>query len=164
MWSHKNTYAIGGLENIGYADNSDNLIVLSSQGRGIFNCVTGEKINRDSIDWWSQFDELTSTINGFGLLENAIIKTSGLYGKYLLPKETTDGWSLVKRENEFDDHPFEKNLVTKIFLASPTKEQIIFISKDGPCELRSFGFSPTGHSLIVALSCELTIWSRNDID
>ncbi|WP_343689955.1 hypothetical protein [Chitinophaga sp.] len=161
MWSHKNTYAIGGLENVGYADNSDNLIVLSSQGRGVFSCVTGEKIDRDSLDWWSQFDESTSAIRGFGLLAGAIIKTSGLYGKYFLPTETNDGWTLIKRENEVDDPPFEKYRVTKIFLTSPNNEKIIFISKDGPCELRSFGFSPTGNSFVVALSCELAIWSRD---
>jgi hypothetical protein len=39
MWYHKNTYTIGGLENIGYADNPDDLIVLSSQERRTLNCV-----------------------------------------------------------------------------------------------------------------------------
>lgn len=161
MWTHKNTYAIGGLENVGYANNSDNLVVLSSQGKGIFNCLTGEKTFRDPSNWWQGFNESDCSINGFGLLNEIIIKTCGLYGDDFLNKETSDGWTLLKMEKEPDDPPFEKYLVNKIFLQSPTKELMILISKDGPCELRVFGFSTTGNSLIVASSCELTIWSRN---
>jgi len=43
MWTHKNTLAIGGLENVGFATNQDLLTVLSSQGQGIFDCITAEK-------------------------------------------------------------------------------------------------------------------------
>jgi hypothetical protein len=50
---------------------------------------------------------------------------------------------------------------SRIFLNSPTQEEVIFISKDGPCELRSFGLSPTGNFLVVALTCEIVIWSRS---
>jgi len=164
MWTCKNTFAIGGLQNIGYSDNSDILVVLSTQGKGTFNCVTGEKIDRDHSDWWPQFDKLTNTIEGFGILEGTVIKTSGLWGDNILSPQTADGWRLIKRESEFDDPPFDKYLVNKIFLSSPTNEPITFISKDGPCELQAFGFSPTGNSFIVALSCELIIWSRNNSD
>jgi hypothetical protein len=45
-WGHKETFAIGGLHNVGFAPNSDYLIVLSSQGQGIFDCIKGEKIAR----------------------------------------------------------------------------------------------------------------------
>lgn len=162
MWTCKNTYAIGGLENIGFADNSDILIVLSSQGKGTFNCITGEKIDRDATDWWSQFDEVTNTVKGFGVLQDAVIKTCGLWGDNILSLETADGWRLVKGENEFDDPPFDKYLINKIFLSSPANESTIFIAKDGPCELRAFGFSPTTNSFIVALSCQLIIWSRDN--
>lgn len=160
MWIHKNTHAIGGLENIGYADNSDLLIVLSSQGMGTFDCIKGEKIERDPSDWWPQFDESTATMQGFGILKGTIIQTTGLYGHYTLPQETTDGWRLIEGEKEYDNPPFDNYLITKIFLSPPTNESFIFISKDGPCELRAFGFSPTGNSFVVALSCELIIWSR----
>jgi hypothetical protein len=53
MWAHKNTFAIGGIENSGYAPNQDFLIVVSGQRQGIFNCKTGEKIARqyDDLNW-----------------------------------------------------------------------------------------------------------------
>ena len=99
---------------------------------------------------------------GFDILEGAAIQTSGLYGDNALALATADGWRIMTKEGEFDDPPFEKYPVTKLFLVSPDSKQFIFISKDGACELRSFGFSPTGNSLVVALSCDLTIWSRDD--
>lgn len=56
MYKYIQTFAIGGLQNIGFL--TDELIVLSTQGTGIFNCLTGEKIGRDNEDWWGNFDEV----------------------------------------------------------------------------------------------------------
>ena len=162
MWTYKNTFAIGGLENIGYAPNQDFLIVLSGQGQGIFNCKTGEKIARqyDDLNWWDKFDQTTNSIVGFDVLENVEIKTCGLYGDDNLSKITQDNWTLIITEPEPDDKPFEKYLVKRIYLVSPDKKEKIFVGKDGACELRAFGFSETGDTFIIALSCDLTIYSR----
>ncbi|MFL5740458.1 MAG: hypothetical protein ACJ75B_09605 [Flavisolibacter sp.] len=162
MWTHKNTFAIGGLENVGYASGQDNLIVLSAQGQGIFDCISGEKIARlhNGTDWWQSFNQDRNSIAGFGVLESTDILTCGFYGEDHLPKTTNDGWRLMLSPPEPDDKPFDKYLVQKIYLLSPTDEQNILVSKEGPCELRAFGFSDTGKSFIVALSCELTIYSR----
>jgi len=162
MWTLKNTFAIGGLENIGYASDQDFLIVLSSQGQGIFNCKTGEKVARqnDDSDWWDKFNESTNSIVGFDFLENVKITTCGLYGEDNLSKTTEDGWALTISEPEPDDKPFEKYLVKRIYLQSPDKKEKLFVGKDGACELRAFGFSDTGDTFIIALSCDLTIYSR----
>ncbi|MBV4357580.1 hypothetical protein [Pinibacter aurantiacus] len=162
MWTLKNLFAIGGLENVGFAPGQDKLIVLSSQGQGIFDCNTGEKIARkhDGADWWNSFNEPSGSIPGFDCLEGLIITTHGLYGDDNLPKSTTDGWTLSISKPEPDDKPFEKYLIQKIHLISPDKEQKIFIAKDGACEFRAFGFSETGKSFIVASSCDLIIYSR----
>lgn len=162
MWELKNTYAIGGLENIGYAPHQDHLLVLSSQGEGLFNCITGERIARvrNGDDWWERLNQETNTITGFDLLSNIKISTYGLHGEDNLPKITKDGWSLKISDPEPDDLPFEKYLVQKIYLVSPNQKEKTLIAKDGPCELRAFGFSDTGNSLIVALSCEIVIYSR----
>jgi len=162
MWTHKNTFAIGGLENVGYATDQDFLIVLSSQGQGIFNCKTGEKVARqyDDSNWWDKFNESTNSIVGFDFLENVDITTCGLYGEDNLSKTTQDGWILIISEPEPDDKPFEKYLVKKIYLQSPDKKEKTLVGKDGACELRTFGFSDTGDTFIIALSCDLTIYSR----
>ena len=162
MWTHKNTFAIGGLENVGYAPQQDNLIVLSSQGQGIFDCITGEKIVRqhNDTDWWQGFNQTTNSIIGFDILDTIEIPTYGLYGEDNLPKITNDGWTLTISQPEPDDKPFDQYLVQKIYLVSADEKEKVLVAKDGPCELRAFGFSDTGKSFIVALSCELTIYSR----
>lgn len=162
MWIHKNTFAVGGLENVGYAPGQDFLIVLSSQGQGIFDCRTGEKIARLYSDqnWWDKFNEETNSIVGFDILENVEIKTYGLYGDDELPKATKDNWVLVVSDPEPDDEPFEKYLVKRIYLVSPDKKQKVFLDKDGACELRALGFSDTGDTFIIASSCDLVIYSR----
>jgi|SRR5688572_2674711 len=152
IWKHKNTFAIGGLQEVGFAENQDTLLLLSSHGEGIFNCLTGEKIGRQSngFDWWNRYNKATNTIKGFGALENNEVKVSGLTLGDILPKFTIDGWKLQT----------EKSKVLKIFLLDQDSKEKIFIAEDGPCELRTFGFSPTEKSFIVALSCELIIYSR----
>jgi hypothetical protein len=89
MYRHLNTFAIGGLQSVGYVNESDMLIVLSSQGRGIFNCLTGEKIYRDDYDWWGDFEQENSLIRGFDGEAGKVIKTFGLYN----PNDTC----LIKR-------------------------------------------------------------------
>lgn len=159
MWKHKNTFAIGGLENVGF-DNEDRLVVLSSQGVGIFDCISGTKIYRDSRSWWEDFNEVAGTIPDYGILAGSQIRTCGLYGEDFLSKRTSDGWMLEKAGGIPDDPPFERYLVNKIYLTHRESAQRVCIAKDGACELRAFGFSGTGNSLVVALSCDLVIWSR----
>ena len=138
------------------------LIVLSSQGQGIFDCISEEKIARQNNDsnWWHNFNQITNSIVGFDRLANIEIQTCGLYGVDNLPKATADGWTLVASEPQPDDKPFEKYLVQRIYLVSPDQQQKSIVGKDGACEIRAFGFSETGSSLIIALSCDLTIYSR----
>jgi hypothetical protein len=57
-----------------------------------------------------------------------------------------------------DDAPFEKYLVHRFYLISPAKREKFFVGKDD-CELRAYGFSETGASFIIALNCELIIYS-----
>jgi hypothetical protein len=57
MWMHKLTTGIGGLEDVGFAINSEELIVLSSQGVGVFNCSI--KV----INLFYQFNLLVSLAN-----------------------------------------------------------------------------------------------------
>jgi hypothetical protein len=163
MWIHKNTFAIGALENVGFAPGQDKLLVLSTQGQGIFDCITGEKIvqKNDGADWWNNFNETTNSISGFDCLDGTIVATHGLYGDDHLLKDTQDGWTLSISKPEPDEKPFEKYLIQKIYLISPDEQQKIFIAKDGPCEFRAYGFSETGNSFIIASNCDLIIYSRS---
>ncbi len=160
MYKLLNTFAIAGLENIGYSDNSDNLVVLSSQGRGVFDCLNGQKIYRDELNWWQDYNKENNTVKGFGPENDKIIKVYGLHNQENLPLRTIDGWSLLLTEPTPDEPPFENYSIQSIFLNHSSLKDSVFITKDGPCEMRAFGFSDTGKSFVVALSCELTIWAQ----
>lgn len=164
MWTHKNTFAIGGLRNVGYAENKDILMVLSAQGQGIFDCRSGEKLARIHNDLeWIDFDDITNSIAGFDCLEGEVIATSGLFGGDHLLKTTNDGWSLIVTEPISDRSPFGAHLIRTIYIFFSATGEQFYIAQDGPCELRAFEFSETGNSFIVATRCELIIYSRNNI-
>lgn len=162
MYTHKETFAIGGLFEVGFAPNQDLLMVLSSQGQGIFDCTKGEKIARlhNDLEWSNYYKEGTYSIIGFDVLSNIEITTCGLDSPDILSKKTADGWELIITEPEPEEEPYEEYLTQMIYLVSPDQKERIYITEDGACELRAFGFSGTGNSFIVATSCDLVIWSK----
>lgn len=155
MWKLVEVFAIGGLINVGFAENSEIALVISHQGRGIFNCLDGEKIARDSTDFFDFLDEQSGEAKGFDVLGEQTIKTYGLFGGDQLSKNTTDGWKLWQT----DEPPFENLKGMNIILSSDKNENII-VGNDEICELRVYGFSPTEKTFIVATSCNLTIYRR----
>ena len=147
MWKLKSLVSIGGLENVGFVPQQDFLIVLSSNGEGIFDCLTGERIvrNNDHYEWENRFNEMTKTVKGFDLFGDIEIPTSGLHGSNIMRKES-EGWLLQEQQSE-------------IVLISPDGNRKV-VSNNDVCELRAFGFSDTGKSFVVASGCELIIFSQ----
>jgi hypothetical protein len=86
-WTQHSIFAIGGLIQVGFAPQSDYLLVVSHQGRGVFDCVSRQKLARDAND---AFDESELTAEGIGLLAGQKIRTAGLFGGSL-PTTTADG-------------------------------------------------------------------------
>lgn len=149
IWKQIAIHLVGGIIQVGYAENSDLILILSHNGRGIFDCLTGEKIARDRNDYFDFFDESTLAAKGFEKLSGLEIKTAGLFGGNL-SKTTQDGWNLsIVRSN---------GIIDEIYLISDKDK--IFVENDEVSEIRAFGFSDTGKSFIVATTSELTIFSR----
>ena len=90
-WQRITSIAVGGLISVGFDRHSDNLLIVSYQGRGVVNCCTGEKTARDDEDYYENEEYLEAV--GIGDLKNKTIKMAGLYGGGL-PTYTTDGWQL----------------------------------------------------------------------
>ncbi len=157
-WRRAACFAIGGLTEIGYAPDSDLLLVVSSQGRGVLDCVTGEKVARDYDDSYDFIDETRLVALGIGPLDGQWIRVGGLHGGGL-PNSTRDGWGLVTLPLPWPHY--------HVFLTAPRKsiydgaEYAAKVETDNACELRAYGFSETGRSFIVALSCEITIFVRD---
>jgi hypothetical protein len=79
MWSHQRTYAIGGLENVGFFDNEDKILVLSSQGLGVIDCLAGTKVFRSEEEWWHLFVKETSTLKRIPGYSDTTVKVFGLH-------------------------------------------------------------------------------------
>lgn len=149
--------SIGGLTAVGFADNSDDLLVVSHQGRGLFDCLTGERLARDLEVFFENADDSKLTAPGIGRQENTIFRMAGLHGSGLMTS-TRDGWGIHVVHLPWPTHVF--------FLTSNYKglhDDIGHITKlcnDEPCTYRAAGFSPTGRSLVIATSCDLIIFGR----
>jgi hypothetical protein len=150
-WRSHPVYAVGGLFGVGYAAGSDLLLVLSSQGRGVFNCLTGEKLARDYQEAHDFFDPVRLTAAGFGPLAGQSVRVAGLFGGGL-PLTTLDGWCLEAQARAWPTH--------SVLLTAPGAREPLCIGEDGACELRACGFSESGRSFVIATSCDLAMIAR----
>ena len=151
-------HAVGGLTEIGFADDTDLLVVLSGQGRGIYDCTSGERLERD-YDSDFPHDARNLTTPGFGVLEGKTIRTAGLAGGGL-PSGTDDGWCV---------HRFAFHWPEEILLLTPPGNWIYggvpsmgsdFYRLGSDSEIRAFGFSPTGRTLVIATGSDLAILTK----
>jgi len=161
MWRHQRTYAIGGLENVGYFDNEDKLLVLSSQGLGVIDCYTGTKVFRSDEEWWPLFVQETNTLRLIPGYSDTTVKVFGLHNVTGLLPKTFENWQLSISEPRADDPPFQHFTIQEVCLENVNSMEKLVITKDGPCEFRAFGFSDSGKSLFAASSCELVVWKRD---
>ena len=156
MWQLKNEWAVGGLLEAGFHTGTDLLMVLSGQGRGIFDCMDGIQIARDNTDFYrKQWDAATGIVTGFGPLEGSDIICGGFEYPNILPQDTIDGWE-VKRFREAGNNTLAERLCI-----SNKHTQVQFHIASFPFGIhRAYGFSDTGRSFIAASSSDLIIWSR----
>lgn len=156
-WSLITAAAVGGLTAVGFADDSELLLVLSHQGRGVFDCRTGERVARDrSVDdmnAWYGADHLIGI--GIGPLAGRHLRMAGLNGGGV-PTITTDGWSA---ERLAIDWPDEYLLLVEAY-GSIYQDGARFTKLAVEREVRTFGFSYTGKSLIMATSSDVTVFGR----
>src|SRR5262249_54536073 len=93
-WRKVPTRLVGGLTDVGFLDSSDAWIVVPQDGRGVFDCATGERLARDpSHDF--EYDRANLLVRGIGPLAGHLIRTAGLHGGGLA-LQTADGWSLER--------------------------------------------------------------------
>ena len=153
-WLRLATHLIGGLTEIGFAEDTDLLLVVSSQGRGVIDCLTGERVARDRRepdDSW--YDERRLRAAGIGPLERQTIRLAGLHGGGL-PNGGRDGWSVEAVTLEWPHH--------HLLLVEPWRwiydESARFTKLAVESEVRAFGFSDTGSSLIIAANSEVQVY------
>ncbi len=157
-WKNVTVFAIGGLTEIGYADDSDQLLSISSTGRGLFDCLSGKRLARDYTEPdESWYDETRLRAFGIGPLESKIIRLSGLHGGGLL-RFGINGWSLECLTIDWPMH----SLVLVEPYQSIYDDKTSFTKISVESELRAFGFSDTGKSFVIATSSDLYIYAYLD--
>ena len=70
--------AVGGLMYIGFSENCDCLLTVSSTGRGLWDLSNGERIERFYEKDCEGLNEKNMTCRGIGLLSDEIIRVAGL--------------------------------------------------------------------------------------
>ncbi|MFE2291231.1 hypothetical protein [Streptomyces sp. NPDC059452] len=156
---------IGGLLGIGFAvhpeTGHDLVMVVSHDGHGLFDAVTGEKIARDRDP-----DPVTSTPDahpdlacpGLGPVAGTDIRIAGLFGGGL-HCNTPDGWTVDVVSPDWPHH--------RIILSTDggvnngvAGDTWWHVFHSDYSELRTTGFSPAGRTLAIATSSDLTLWTR----
>ncbi len=126
-----------------FAPGSELLLVISHQGRAVFDCSLGERVARDRNEDVAAWTEGQVAI-GIGPLDGVRLRVAGLWGG-ALPDRTSDGWSVALSDGCFElldlDQPVHR------FDPRLTDE-------------RAHGFSESGLSLVLATSSDIDILSR----
>jgi hypothetical protein len=153
-WTRLAVHAIGGLTEVGFADESDLLLVVSAQGRGVFDGRTGERVARDRTEpdeGW--YDERRLRAFGIGPLEGRLIRLAGLHGGGLL-RGGRDGWWVDDITLDWPD--------VSLLLGGPWgwiyDGTTSFVKLSVEREVRAFGFSDTGESFVIATSSDLAVF------
>ncbi|GHE26144.1 hypothetical protein GCM10018781_78220 [Kitasatospora indigofera] len=161
---------VGGLLGIGFAlapdDGRDLVMVVSVDGHGLFDAVTGEKIarDRDPDPEGSTPDSVPDlSCPGLGPIAGTRVRIAGLFGGGL-HTTTEDGWTLEVVSPEW---PHDRVLLSTdggIPHNGAHGESWWHIFDSNYSELRAAGFSPSGRTLAVATSSDLTLWTRPALD
>jgi hypothetical protein len=160
-----NRTPIGGLLGIGFAVHPDNgrdlVMVVSHDGHGLFDTVTGEKIARDrdpNPDTSTPDATPNLTCPGLGPITGTPVHIAGLFGGGL-HATTLDGWTLDVVSPKWPHH--------RVLLSTdggahqgPPGDHWWHIFHADYSTFRAAGFSPSGLTLAVATSSDLTLWTR----
>jgi hypothetical protein len=156
-WKLVETFVVGGLRSVGFDRESEDLLVVSLQGRSVIDCLTGEKVARDYEEYYENEKRLEA--QGIGILSERIIRMSGMFGGGL-PRITKDGWQLECVTLKWPEQmlillPPSSDLYGSVTGHPDTMTKIF----EDSC-IRAYGFSYTGRSLIIATTSDVTVYGR----
>ncbi|GGL79893.1 hypothetical protein GCM10010129_24430 [Streptomyces fumigatiscleroticus] len=165
-WRPVASAAVGGLLGIGFAPHPDSgrdlVMVVSHDGHGLFDAVTGEKIarDRDPRPEDSTPDSAADlSCPGLGPITGSRVHIAGLFGGGL-HTTTGDGWTLEVVTPAWPDDRVLLSRDGGLPHAGPHGERWWHIFHASRSELRAAGFSPSGHTVAVATSSDLSLWTR----
>ncbi|HZL34574.1 MAG TPA: hypothetical protein VFC78_04635 [Tepidisphaeraceae bacterium] len=156
-WGRVGAVGVVGITEVGFAEDSELLLVLSGHGREVIDCRTGGRAARDyemgHRSSWYGHHELIGL--GFGPLANRQVRLAGAFGGGLLTV-ARDGWGAVRVPVDWPD---EFLLLTSPF-SSIHHPSAPFWKLLASRDSVAWGFSYTGQSLIAATTEGVTIFRR----
>ncbi|MFE7229525.1 hypothetical protein ACWCRF_00125 [Streptomyces sp. NPDC002405] len=165
-WQRIAYVPVGGLLGIGFASHPvtghDLVMAVSHDGHGLFDAVTGEKIARDrDPDPEESTPDAVADLScpGLGPVSGSRVRIAGLFGGGL-HTTTADGWTL---EIVSPAWPNDRVLLSAdggLPHSGPHGERWWHIFHSCYSELRAFGFSPSGQTIAVATSSDISLWTR----
>ncbi|MEV8091924.1 hypothetical protein AB0P01_31290 [Streptomyces nigra] len=166
VFDHAYGRPVGGLLGIGFATHPDSghdlVMVVSHDGHGLFDAVTGEMVTRDhEPDEEDAVPDGVADLScpGLGPVAGNRVRIAGLFGGGL-HTTTGDGWTL---EVVAPARPHERVLLSRdggLPHAGPHGDQWWHIYHAHCSELRAAGLSPSGETIAVATSSDLALWTR----
>jgi hypothetical protein len=156
---------IGGLLGVGFGidpeTGNDLVMVVSSSGFGVIDPLTNTKIARDRNPdpAVATPDNVDLTCPGLGPLAGTSVRIAGLLGGGL-HTTTADGWCMDVIAPEWPNH--------RVLLSAnagrydnPAGDDWWHVVHVHHSEFRAAGFSPSGRSLVVATSSDVTLMVRD---
>lgn len=162
MWTKLQHQPVGGLREIGFIENSDNLMVLGGGGRTIFNCQNGAKIARDRVDYYhNSWDSQTGVIDGFDLCSGKEIICGGFEYADQLLKETIEGWQIKIQKESRMNYKNESKSAEVMYIVNQKLNSSIEVQVFLYTITRSYGFSQTGNCFVVAEPYGVDFWIKD---
>ncbi|MFK7971732.1 MAG: hypothetical protein AB8F95_15305 [Bacteroidia bacterium] len=155
-WQYEQ-FDVGGLTEVGFSSKKpDLLLVISTNGRGLFDCSKLEKVNRDYHDDF-EIDYANLTCFGIGDVSDEKIKIAGLHGGGL-PTGNLHGENLELMALDWPDIDiiFQPNRMS-IYSDQDCKKCFNIYSAD---TLKVYGFSPSGKHFVIGTSSDLLIFTK----
>lgn len=146
------SFAVGGLLSAGFAGETEYVLVVSADGRGVFDAATFAKIGRDRTPIRD-----TDLVRGIPPIADVEVPQMSTYGEVALPRTTPDGWSLGVISPEGD---------AIVWLCAPGVDVEHPIGTGSTRfdkrfeEVRAAGFSTSGKSLLIAEQHTLHLYHR----
>jgi hypothetical protein len=158
-----NRTPVGGLLGIGFATDPgtghDLVLVVTHDGHGLFDACTGEKIarDRDPDPDTCMPDDVHLVCPGIGPIAGVPVRIAGLFGGGL-HRTAPGSWTVDVVSPEW---PHERVLLStgRGFTQGPPGETWWHVFDANYSELRAAGFSPSGQTLAVATSSDLSLWT-----
>lgn len=158
-WKTGSTFAVGGLQQVGFAPGRDLLLVGSMDGFGLFDTVAGRRIARDGGLMSTAEEDRSLVARGFDVLEGETIPMAGLWGGGLR-RQTADWFYLSAQAPHWPDE--------RVVMDYPDGSREgrgrsrALVVGDLVTELRAYGFSDTGRSFVVACASDLFVFVRDE--